>query len=311
MPGDAEVPYAIGCDVGVTHVKAVAVTPDGTVLARVQADTHAEDPAWPARVIEVIRGLEARAGRARWVGVASPGIAAPHGRYISWMQGRLSEVQGLEWSDLLGRHVPVLNDAQAALLGEVWQGAAKGAQNVLLLTLGTGVGGAAIVDGRLLKGHLGRAGHVGHVSLDPYGPLDIANTPGSLEDKVGNVTIASRTGGRFTSTHDLVAAAASGDPAARQAWQTTIDHLAAGVTSLVNVLDPEVVILGGGIARCGDALFQPLAAAMDRIELRPHGSRVTIVPAVLGEFAGAIGAAWNGMQIEEEVKHEDTKARSG
>ena len=104
-------------------------------------------------------------------GLAAPGIANPDGRSIWWMQGRRDEMQGLDWSSHLetASAVRVLNDAQAALLGEVWQGAARGCRNVLLLTLGTGVGGAAIVDGRLIRGHLGRAGHFGHVSLDPLG----------------------------------------------------------------------------------------------------------------------------------------------
>jgi glucokinase len=157
-----------------------------------------------------------------------------------------------------------------------------------------------MVDGRILKGHLGRAGHVGHVSLNPYGELDIVNTPGSLEANVGNATIGSRTGGRFTSTHDLVTAAHSGDGQAWGWWMDAMEHLAAGVASLVNVLDPKVVVIGGGIAAAGDALFGPLANAMDRYEWRPHGSQVRIVPAVLGEFAGAIGAARNAMRTDDE-----------
>jgi glucokinase len=289
--------YAIGCDVGVTHVKLVAVSPaSGEVLSRRQVDTLADRADWPDRVRDAIAAAEQAHGRAAHVGLAAPGIAAPDGRCIAWMRGRLAEVEGLDWSQRLGRPVPVLNDAQAALLGEVWQGAARGASNVLLLTLGTGVGGAVMVDGRLLKGHLGRAGHVGHISLDPKGPRDIVNTPGSLEDKVGNVTIATRTNGRFRSTHELVEAFRTGDADARAMWHETVDALAAGVASLVNVVDPEVVVLGGGIAAAGDALFEPLANAMDRCEWRPHGSRVRVLPAALGEYAGAIGAAWNAIR---------------
>ena len=115
-----------------------------------------------------------------WIGVAAPGLPARDGRSIAFMPGRLPGLEGLDWATFLHAScdVPVLNDAQAALVGETWCGAAKGVRNALLLTLGTGVGGAAIVDGRVLHGHLGRAGHLGHVSLDPAGPLDIVNTPG-------------------------------------------------------------------------------------------------------------------------------------
>ena len=125
----------------------------------------------------------------------------------------METVQGLDWTESLNskRLIPVVNDAHAALLGEVWQGAAKGALDVVMLTLGTGVGGAVIVDGNLLKGHLGRAGHLGHISLDALGELAIVNTPGSLEDAVGNCTILKRLEGRFSDTQTLVEAANNGE----------------------------------------------------------------------------------------------------
>ena len=290
-------PYAIGCDIGVTHVKVLTVSREGEALSRRQVDTLADRPDWPARVRDVIAATEREHGRAEWVGLAAPGIAAPDGRCIAWMQGRLSEVEGLDWTEFLGRPAPVVNDAQAALLGEVWRGAARGARNVMLLTLGTGVGGALMVDGRLLRGHLGRAGHLGHVSLDPNGPPDIVNTPGSLEDAIGNCTVESRTGGRFASTHDLVAAHLAGDAYATKIWSRSVWSLAAGIASLVNVADPEIVIVGGGIARSGTALFDSLDHCLDKMEWRPNGSRVKVVPAGLGEHAGALGAAWNAMSF--------------
>src|SRR5437870_2968913 len=123
--------YAIGCDVGITNVKAVCVTPDGAVFDRDVADTRAESPDWPAGVKRIVAQIEGAHGRAAAVGVAAPGIAARAGDSIFWMQGRLDEVQDLDWAKFLGRDaVPVLNDAQSALMGEVWQGAAKGSTNV-------------------------------------------------------------------------------------------------------------------------------------------------------------------------------------
>src|SRR5688572_9837825 len=198
--------YAIGIDIGVTNVKCVVVSDAGEIVLRDQTPTHAEKSDWPEGVKKYIAAMERQRGEAQWLGIAAPGLAAPDESGISWMQGRLGEVQGLKWSEFLGRKrfVPLLNDAQAALLGEVWKGSAAGARNAILLTLGTGVGGAILCDGRILKGHIGRAGHIGHMSLDVDGANDITGTPGSLEAMIGNYTIRERSDGRFESTHDLV-----------------------------------------------------------------------------------------------------------
>jgi glucokinase len=253
------------------------------------------------------------------IGISAPGLAARDGRSIARMPGRLHGLEGLDWSHFLNAErgtgnaepehsdtysafraarsafVPVLNDAHAALLGEAWLGAARGFKNVFMLTLGTGVGGAAIVDGRLLKGALGRAGHLGHVSLDLDGPRDVCGMPGSLEALVGNYSIEERTAGRFKTTHDLVSAHARGDAFATEVWLKSVRALGYAISSLVNVLDPEAVIIGGGIARSGAALFEPLERFMRDTEWNV-GAPVKILPAELGELAGAYGAAWNALK---------------
>ena len=288
------VDYAIGIDAGATNVKGVGVDASGKILAkrsRAVGREKVDDIA-----AELLMDLyETCGGRADAVGVAAPGIASPDGRSILWMQRRLAEVQGIDWAKRLERSdgVPVLNDAQAALLGEVWQGAARGCDNVISLTLGTGVGGAAMVDGHLLRGHLGRAGHLGHISLDPRGMPDIVNTPGSLEDAIGDCTIERRSGGRFKSTAELLAAP---DDEARKIWFDSVLALACGLASLINVLDPEVVIIGGGMIAAGAKLFDPLSDELNKVEWRPHGRAVRVVPAAAGEYAGALGAAFNAMK---------------
>jgi glucokinase len=290
--------YAVGIDAGGTNVKGVAIDPAGEPLARHVKEAAAQPLTTAVR--EVVRALTAElSDPPAAFGLAAPGIAHPDGRSIWWMQGRRDEIQGLDWMHHLDTRVPVtvLNDAQAALVGELWQGAARGCRNVILLTLGTGVGGAALVDGRLLRGHLGRAGHFGHVSLDPDGPPDIVATPGSLEDAIGDCTIARRSHGRFRSTAELMA---SSDPEAAAIWQRSIRALACAIASFVNVLDPERVILGGGITAAGDRLFEPLAAELDRVEWRPHGRRVQVVAASAGEYAGAVGAAFHALRHEED-----------
>jgi glucokinase len=120
--------------------------------------------------------------------------------------------------------------------------------------------------------------------------------PGSLETAIGNWNIRERTKGRFESTHELVQAYIGGNRDAALFWLQAVEALACGIGSLINVLDPAAVIIGGGIARSGAALFEPLQKALDKVEWRPTGSQVKLVPAQLGEFAGAYGAAHNAMR---------------
>lgn len=292
-------PYRLGLDLGGTSVKAVAVTEAGKGLDRFHEPFDLGEYLGFARAISAVVARSVAAhGTPRGMGLSAPGIAARDGRSIAFMPGRFEGLEGLDWGQHLGRAdgVPVLNDAQSALLGEVAFGAARGARNVVLLTLGTGVGGAAMVDGHLLRGFVGKAGHLGHVSLDPEAPRDICRTPGSLEDAIGNHNIASRTGGRFATTHELVRAYEAGNPFAASVWIRSVRALAAAIVSFGNVLDPEVVILGGGVARSGESLFGPLRTLLDEWEWRPGGTGLKLVPAELGEWAGAFGAAWNAGQ---------------
>ncbi len=308
---------AIGLDIGGTHVKAVLVDGTGVILERARRDTGDTQNAWRDAITQCVAEFESRHGPADAIGVSCPGIARPDGSGISWMLGRMAGVVDFDFTahlnqarltqDVKGRgaeaqhrvralrRVPVLNDGLAALAGEAWVGAARGLSDAVLLTLGTGVGGAILSGGRLIKGHTGRAGHLGHITVNAAGPLDICNTPGSLEHALGNYSLAERTGGRFSTTQELVDAHNAGDIAASAAWLASIDKLAAAIASIVNAVDPQRVIIGGGIAHAGESLFAPLRAALDRVEWRPFGGGVEVVPAALGEWAGAIGAAGNAM----------------
>lgn len=292
--------YLLGIDLGGSSVKVIAVTPAGDRLTTRRRDLKLEiERDWAQEIAVLVKEFETELrGSARSVGLSAPGLAAGDRRSIRVMPGRLQGLEGLDWTEFLEREslVPVLNDAHAALAGEAWVGSARGVDNVVLLTLGTGVGGAAKVDGRILGGAIGRAGHVGHICLDPEGALDICRTPGSLELLVGNCSVQERTGGAFATTHDLVAAVERGDASAQSAWQRTMKHLGCGIASLINVLDPEVVLLGGGITRAGKTLLDPLRAALDEVEWLVPGHRVELRIATLGEWAGAYGAAISGLQ---------------
>jgi glucokinase len=291
--------YAIGIDIGGTNIKAVAVAETGELLERTKCETGDDGThGWVSRVRSRIAELEDRqGGAARWLGLASPGLVAPGGRSIASVTGRLRGLEGLDWAEYLGagRVIPLLNDAQAALLAEARGGAAAGRSHAVLLTLGTGVGGAILSDGKLMRGALGRAGEMGHVTLDAGGPPDSNGMPGSLEYSIGNATLPERSKGRFTTTRDLVEAYRGGDAQAADVWLHSVHRLACAVASFVNILDPEVVILGGGIVAAGPALFGPLESCLERVEWRPYGAGVPVVPAALGDFAGALGAAYNAM----------------
>jgi len=296
--------YGIGVDLGGTNIKIVAVKEEGQILNRSTCETQKDSPSsWVATIRQRIKEIENdRAESANWIGMAAPGLAARDNLSIASMPGKLQGLEGLNWTDALqtSHQVPVLNDAHAALLGEAWIGAAVGYRNAVLLTLGTGVGGAFLAEGRLFKGHIGRAGHLGHLSLNPDGPLDIVGTPGSLEYTIGNSTLAERSEGRFTSTRQLVEAHLDGDEQATEVWLRSMHNLAAGITSIINSLDPEVIIIGGGIAKAGPALFDPLERFLEKIEWRPQGHRVRIIPAALNDLAGTLGAVHYAMSWRVE-----------
>ncbi len=287
--------YAIGIDLGGTNIKAAAVRPSGEVLAESSAETRDDaGAAWAAGVRELIEALEARlGGAAACVGIASPGMAARDGRSMASVSGHLESLQGFDWVDYLGggRALALVNDGHAALFAEVWKGAAAGAEDAVMLTLGTGVGGAVLSGGRLLTGHLGRGGHIGHICLDADGEPDSLGIPGTLEEAMGNRTLAARSHGLFGSTEALITAHLAGDAYATRVWLRSVYKLACAVTSMICVLDPEVFVIGGGIARAGAALFDPLERYLGLMEWRPGGHRVRVVPAALGSAAGALGAA--------------------
>jgi glucokinase len=287
--------YVIGLDLGGSSVKWLAAGGDGQSLDRGNVAFDPERPMhWAEEIRAVVRKVSAgRHEVLKGIGISAPGLAARDGRSIAFMPGRLAGLENLVWQDFLGTTfaIPVLNDAHSALLGEAWIGAAAGKRNVVMLTLGTGVGGAAMVDGRLLLGNIQRAGSLGHVCLDANGPVDVTNMPGSLEMMIGNCSIVERSHGRFKTTHELIAAHNSGDAGATTVWLKSVRDLACAVASFINVLDPEVVIIGGGIAAAGKALFEALEGYMRPMEWQPGGHQVPIAAATLGEFAGAFGAA--------------------
>lgn len=298
-----------GIDLGATRIKLVGVSESGDVRDQSLVETNDGSLAvaekvehWIAVIREHIEKLEQRIStRVDSVGIAAPGLVAADGKAIENMPGRLEGLVGLDWTATLGlrRPIAVVNDAHAALLAEAWVGAASGFRDVVLLTLGTGVGGAAMVEGSLLRGAIGRGAHFGHMTLDLDGPSDICGAPGSLEWFLGDVTVAERSAGRYRTNGELVAAYRKGDPDASRLWLRSMRALACGISSIINLFDPELVVLAGGLTEAWEAIEGPLERYMDEVEWRPRGARVEIRRAALGSFAGAIGAARNAALTNE------------
>jgi glucokinase len=161
-----------------------------------------------------------------------------------------------------------------------------------MLTLGTGVGGAILINGQLYQGVNQRAGSMGDMSLNSESEeIGFLQVPGTLEDAMGNESVPRRSHHQFQSTRQLVEAYANGNAFAKEVWLKSVKKLAVAVCSLINILAPEQIILGGGIAQSDDRLFKPLSEFMNQYEWRPDGKATPVVKATFNEFAGAIGAA--------------------
>jgi len=283
----------IGIDLGGTRIKAVAIDTDGNVLhENYQPTNDGDDKVWKKAVANAVKELQAILKIEKFnVGLSAPGLPNESNTAIACMPGRMQGLENFIWSDFLQRPTYVLNDGVAAIMGEAKLGAARNGKNVAMLTLGTGVGGAILIDGKPYQGAFNKAGHIGHMVIDHEGDCDVTGMPGSLEECIGNYTVEKRSKGKFTSTHEMLEAYRQGDATAKEVWLKSVRQLAAGIASVANILSPEVIVLGGGITQAGDILFEPLTQYMDEFEWRPTGKGVKIVKAVLGDMAGAIGAA--------------------
>jgi glucokinase len=284
---------AIGIDLGGTRIKAVAIDAGGNVLHELYQPTNdGDDTIWKNAVISTVNELQSNVKDKNFViGVSAPGLPNESNSAISFMPGRLQGLENFEWSDFLQCKTWILNDAVAALMAEVRLGAAQHKKNVVLLTLGTGVGGAIFIEGKPYQGNFQKAGHVGHITLNSDGDPDVTGMPGSLEDAIGNCTIQKRSSGKFHDTHELLKAYRNGDHFARWIWLTSVRNLAIGIASLTNVLSPECVIIGGGITQAGSDLFEPLESFLSIYEWRAGNNKTDILKAQFGDMAGAIGAA--------------------
>ena len=291
---------AIGIDLGGTRIKSVLIDAEGNILQQLYTDTRdGDDKVWKQAVLNNVAELKKQVDKDDLItGISAPGLPNEENTAIAFMPGRMQGLENFIWKDFLLSPTYVLNDTVAAIIAEAKFGAAKNKNNVVMLTLGTGVGGAILINGNPYQGTFNKAGHFGHMVIDDEGDCDVTGMPGSLEECIGNCTIEKRTKGKFSSTHQLLEAYKIGDEFAKEVWIKSVKQLAIGLASITNILSPEVIVLGGGITEAGNDLFEPLNEFMARYEWRAGGNKTEIVKAKFGDLAGAIGAACFAMEKE-------------
>jgi glucokinase len=282
----------IGVDLGGTAIKLLRCTTAGESLAELEVPTPR--PAVPGAVttalVEAIERLDPER-RADRIGIGHPGPADRAGRVarIAINLPGWREVPLADWLEpQLGRPVTCENDANCAALGEAWLGAARGIDDVLLLTLGTGVGGAVLLDGRLFRGHGGAAAEPGLIGVDPDGPPCNSGNRGSLESFCSLAGLA-RLSPR--DPRELVRAADAGEVEALAVWRTYGSRLGVGLSSLIYLFTPRLILIGGGLSAACDHL---LPAAWEQVRervLAVSREGLEIRRGALGNGAGRLGAA--------------------
>lgn len=308
----------LGLDIGGTKLAAGALDGGGRLLSLLTEPTLPERGKDDviARLLALGDRAIAAAGRTiDGVGIASGGPLDAEAGILNaplhlpgWVDVPIAAIVSDHYS--VGAWVE--NDASLGMLGEHMFGAARGCRTAIYLTLSTGVGGGAIVDGRLHAGATGNGGEFGHITVRPGGRLCTCGRHGCLEAYASGTSIATRArdavGTEPSSLADLpeiraehvVAHAAAGDRLATRLWDETTEILGQAVTDLVNAFEPEVVVLGGGVARAGAALLDPVARAVSGSAMEPIARRCRIATAELGDTVCVVGAAARAHQMLKE-----------
>jgi glucokinase len=335
---------ALGIDIGGSRIKAGLVDESGRITASSSAATPGDLDSCRESLLALVRELtlpvlavgtpegkqtpEAvlAARPLAGVGIGCKGIIHPLTTRVEVLPGALSFLEGYRLSKLLEEALPAGtlvvgdNDARAAMAGELAWGAAKGRSDVLMLTLGTGVGGGIVAGGRLLKGATGVAGHLGHVTVDPDGPPCICGNNGCLETYFSGHAIEAealsvayrgcasrlaalaRQGPAALTCQAVFELASDGDELARRIVDRATRALGAALAGLLLVFDPEIVILGGQISEAGDSLFAALRQEVARRTRRMLRREVAIVTPQIGGQVGIIGAAALVMAAQAEAQ---------
>jgi glucokinase len=280
----------LGLDLGGTNIKRVVL--DGDEIVERDSEPTRSDEGVTA-VLDRLAALAREAGPVASVGVALPGLFDADGRAVllpnlhgDWVGRPIAD----PLADALGRPVRLINDGHAFALAEARIGAARGADDVLCIVCGTGIGGGLVIGGRLHLGVEHRAGEVGHHTVVEDGPLCGCGNHGCLEMLAGARAIAAAA--QQPSFYDVVASARRGDERAREAIRCAAAYIGIAIANLTIFITPERIVVGGGVVEAGELLLDPLRAEVQRRAGRVAPLHaIEIVRATLGADAGAVGAA--------------------
>ena len=294
--------YSIGVDLGGTNLRAAAIGRDGKMLNKVAVST-AVGSGRNAVISDIVRAVETLEAGLASETLAGVGIGLPG--YILMEKGivvgapNLPEFENYPVRDdiekRLGAKVILENDANAAILGEQWMGAGKGVDDVVMLTLGTGIGGGIISGGRVMRGYLGMAGEIGHTTISPNGyPCGCGNT-GCFE-KYASATAVTAMARLLNLGHDLSSLevynlAKGGNERARSIFDSVGNSLGLGLANLINIFNFPLYLLGGGLTAAWDLFEAPMFAEIRRRSLTYRTNPPRIECATLGPDAGLYGAA--------------------
>jgi glucokinase len=283
----------LGVDVGGTKCLGVAVDDHGTVVDEVRFPT----PYGASALVDTIAEIVERLGGGDHVGVGLPGLVTPTG--VLRAAPNLPDVVEAPLGELLSRRlgVPVHldNDATCATLAEWRTGSGRGVHDLMVVTLGTGIGGGLVQGGRLQRGAHGFAGEIGHMVIDPGGRHCGCGGRGCWERYASGSALADHASmltGSSVTGEDVVRAARQSQPWAREVIEVFAGWVALGLANLANAVDPARFVLGGGLAESGDVLLEPIRASFpQRLYAAQHRPVVDIVIGEHASYAGAIGAA--------------------
>lgn len=306
--------HVIGIDLGGTNIKGALLDFQGKIIEKYEIATLANGgPEVVAnRIVQVVKILM----KDRKGNIAGMGIGVPGQPDLS--SGSVVFAPNLRW-----RNVPLIpmlklsldfpmfleNDGNAAALGEKWCGAGRDAVNMVAITIGTGIGCGIIINGRLYRGSIGCAGEIAHTVVLPDGPRCNCGKRGCLETLTAAPALVRQAqeaidGGRTTSlaavenlaAKDIFTAAADGDAVAREIIEEMTHYLGLGLANLINLLNPDMIAIGGGVSRAGELIMKPLREKSRAFALEAAAKVVEIVSAELGNDAGSIGAGAVALQ---------------